>query len=806
MNLVQALASRIWGTPRQTERPAPSRPRTKILFEVLEDRCVPAATATVDYIISPLAGTTQYSSPGAVGLTPSQIRTAYGFNAISFGSITGDGKGQTIAIVDAYDDPKFVSSTSSSFSTSDLHLFDTAFGIADPPSFTKVNQSGGTSYPTGDTGWGGEIALDVEWAHALAPGANILLVEANSSSYSDLMSAVTYARGVAGVSVVSMSWGGSEFSGETSYDSIFTTPAGHQGVTFVASTGDSGQPGGYPAYSKNVVAVGGTRLTLGSGNSYAGETAWSGSGGGISAVESKPSYQSAVTQSSTRRTIPDVSFDADPNSGVAVYDSYANGSSAPWEQVGGTSFSSPSWGALIAIANQGRVINGLTTLNGATQTLPMLYALSASDFHDVTTGSNGYAASTGYDLVTGRGSPYANLVARDLSGSSSSGSNTGDAFEPDNTQATAANLGTVTGTQTWTNLSINVSSDVDWYQFTTVATGTSSNSVQIDFTNASGKLSLNLYNNSGTLLGSSTTTTNEEKLSLSGLAAGSYFVKVTGVNGSTNNNYSLTLNAPAASSNSTTYSATDLPQGIFDFGTTISTITVPNDIAISKLTVQLNITHTYDSDLAIYLVSPSGYVTTLAYRRGGSGHNYTNTIFDSSATKAISSGAAPFNGTYRPEQSLAAAYQGYDAAGTWELVVQDRAYLDQGTLNSWSLTIQGTSGTGIGPARAAAQTATSKATSSDVSSFLVSSRQLTASSLLRAFQQSSAGTTATSSDAGTSTSCSQDAANTSGATAALASSYQSNTALATKRMVSANIASNLLEVWRNELSLLRSEV
>src|SRR5438128_12553233 len=106
MNVVQALASRIWGTPRQTERPAPTRPRTKIQFEILEDRCVPAGIASVDYIVSPLAGTTQYSSPGPVGLTPSQIRTAYGFNAISFGAITGDGKGQTIAIVDAYDKPK----------------------------------------------------------------------------------------------------------------------------------------------------------------------------------------------------------------------------------------------------------------------------------------------------------------------------------------------------------------------------------------------------------------------------------------------------------------------------------------------------------------------------------------------------------------------------------------------------------------------------------------------------------------------------------------------------------------------------
>ncbi|HQR08480.1 MAG TPA: proprotein convertase P-domain-containing protein [Gemmatales bacterium] len=781
-------------------RPKTLRPQAKIHFEVLEDRCVPTATATYDYVLNPLSGATQYSSSGPVGLAPSQIRTAYGFNSISFGSVTGDGSGQTIAIVDAYDNPKFVSSTSNSFSTSDLHLFDAAFGIVDPPSFTKLNQNGGTSYPTGDTGWGGEIALDVEWTHALAPKANIVLVEANSASYSDLMAAVTYAKSISGVSVVSMSWGGSEFSGETSYDSVFTTPSGHQGVTFVASTGDNGQPGGYPAFSKNVVAVGGTRLTLGSGGTYSSESGWSYSGGGISTVESKPTYQSSVTQSSTKRTIPDVSFDADPNSGVAVYDSYANGNSSPWEQVGGTSFSAPAWAAIFAIANQGRVINGLGTLNGATQTLPMLYALAASDFHDVTTGSNGYSALTGYDLVTGRGSPYANLVARDLSGSTG-GTITGDAYEPDNTQATAANLGSVSGTQTWSNLSIHTSTDVDWYQFTTVAAGTSANSVQIDFTNANGNLSLYLYNSSGTLLGSSTGTTNQEKISLSGLAAGSYYVKVTGVSGSTNSNYSLTTNAPVPTSTTTTYSATDLPLGIYDYTTTYSTITVPSDIAISKLTVQLNISHTYDSDLAIYLISPSGAVVTLANRRGGSGDNYSNTVFDSTATKAISAGAAPFSGTFKPETSLT-NFNGKDAIGTWELVVQDRAYLDQGTLNSWSLNIQGTAGTGAGPARAATPAAAvGKTASSALASILASSaQQSSVASLLQSWQQSLS--TTSSSDTGSTANCLQDTT----AAAALAAAYQPGTIQAAAQLRTASIAGNLLEVLRNELTLLRTEV
>src|SRR5207249_3897850 len=131
-----------------------------------------------------------------------------------------------------------------------------------------------------------------------------------------------------------------EFSGETTYDGTFTTPAGHTGVTFLASTGDSGSPGGYPAYSPRVVAVGGTRLSLGANNAYAGEAGWSGSGGGVSTTEAKPSFQSAITLGS-RRMIPDVAFDADPNSGVAVLDSYSQGSSAPWIAVGGTSLAAP---------------------------------------------------------------------------------------------------------------------------------------------------------------------------------------------------------------------------------------------------------------------------------------------------------------------------------------------------------------------------------------------------------------------------------------------------------------------------------
>ena len=379
-----------------------------------------------NYIIcNPLSGTLYFPSdaPGdhsggfrplgssaPVGLIPSQIRSAYGIDSIFSGTTPGDGTGQTIVIVDAYDNPSFVSSTDPGFAASDLHKFDLQFGLPDPPSFLKLDQNGGTNYPDPDPDWGTEIALDVEWAHAMAPKANIVLIEADSAWDSDLLSiAVDTARRLAGASVVSMSFGRDEDSGDTSLNSLFTTPSGHTGVTFVASTGDGGSPGGFPAYSPNVVAVGGTTLTL-SGGAYLNETAWSGSGGGQSAYQTEPAYQIGV-QVSGKRQIPDVAFDANPTSGVAVYDSYGSGSSSPWIQVGGTSLSAPCWAGLIAIADQFRVKGGQTPMDSISQTLPILYRLAASNYHDITTGGNGgYHAGPGYDMVTGLGSPAANLL------------------------------------------------------------------------------------------------------------------------------------------------------------------------------------------------------------------------------------------------------------------------------------------------------------------------------------------------------------------------------------------------------------
>ena len=378
-------------------------------------------TAAPIVAITPATGST---SP--YGYSPAEIRSAYGVNSIQLGSVVGTGSGQTIAIVDAYDDPALVSSTASNFLASDLHEFDLEFGLADPFSFRKLDQYGGTDYPGTDpagpgNSWAVEESLDVEWAHVIAPGANIVLVEANSSSTDDLACAIATAAHLPGVSVVSMSFGCPESSTELQQDALYTTPAGHAGVTYVASAGDSGAPGGYPAFSPNVVAVGGTILSA-PGGVYGSETAWSlsdgwGTGGGQSSYEPEPSYQTGVQQSGWRE-MPDVAFDA--ATAVPVYDSYDFGQSTPWEGVGGTSLSAPCWAGLIATADQLRATQGLASLDGPTQTLPALYGLPAADFHDITSGNNGYPAGPGYDMCTGLGTPVASSLVPALAAWSAS--------------------------------------------------------------------------------------------------------------------------------------------------------------------------------------------------------------------------------------------------------------------------------------------------------------------------------------------------------------------------------------------------
>jgi hypothetical protein len=252
-----------------------------------------------------------------------------------------------------------------------------------------------------------ETALDVEWAHAIAPAANIVLVEA-FPVLTDLLGGVSFAATLRGVSVESLSWGSGEFSGENSFDSVFTTPPGHNGITFVVSSGDSSVVE-YPSSSTNVLAVGGTTLNVTSTGTYVSETGWSGSGVGFSAFEPGQSFQTAALKASGLRTnaraTPDVAWDANPNTGVSVFDSVGG---LGWVQVGGTSVGAPSWSGLIAIADQGLALAGKGSISNAQTDL---YQLPSSDFHDITSGSTPFhSAGSGFDLVTGLGSPKANLL------------------------------------------------------------------------------------------------------------------------------------------------------------------------------------------------------------------------------------------------------------------------------------------------------------------------------------------------------------------------------------------------------------
>jgi subtilase family serine protease len=361
--------------------------------------------------------------PPGSALTPAQTRHIYSIDRIS-----NLGAGQTIAIVDAYDNPNIFSDTDvfdRQFMTTlgGTTSYYTAYGASNTW-LTQAFASG--TRPPGDTGWGQEIALDVEWAHAIAPQAHILLVEAKSSSFSDLIAADQYAVNH-GASVISNSWGGGEFSGETSYDNNFNAT----GVTFVFSAGDSGNQS-YPALSPYVLSVGGTTLSHDSNSNWTGEAGWSSGGGGVSRYEAKPGYQSRLSYS--RRSNPDIAYDANPSSGFAVYDSYGG---YGWNYVfGGTSAGAPQWAAIIALANQGRADAIESRLVGFTQTLPAIYAMTTGttgteQLNDVTSGSNSVgSAGPGYDLVTGQGTPRrADLVYQALVGNSSTSSIGDPGFE-----------------------------------------------------------------------------------------------------------------------------------------------------------------------------------------------------------------------------------------------------------------------------------------------------------------------------------------------------------------------------------------
>jgi subtilase family serine protease len=361
-----------------------------IIFSLITPFILKASSEINDFKARPPIHIYGKSSVSSSGLTPQQIKTAY--------HLPQTGGNGTIAIIVAYDDQTI---------EKDLNVFSKNFHL---PACTisnscleKHTMDGTTSY---DAGWALETSLDTEWAHAIAPSAKILLVEARTSSGKNLLDAVDYARSRADVVAISMSWGGKEFRSETSLDEHFQST---KDITFFASSGDKGNGASWPAVSPYVVAVGGTSLSfLSDGLSVKNETAWSGSGGGISSIEKEPAYQLSydIKKAKGMRAIPDVAFNADPKTGYSVYRSLPYSSSLKnWYVIGGTSAGAPQWAAIKAL--------------GGSASNKKFYEDKAKDnnnayFKDIISGSNGNcsyycAARQHYDYVTGLGSPLSYL-------------------------------------------------------------------------------------------------------------------------------------------------------------------------------------------------------------------------------------------------------------------------------------------------------------------------------------------------------------------------------------------------------------
>jgi subtilase family serine protease len=316
------------------------------------------------------------------GYGPKDLQSAYGLPSATTATPTGP----TVAIVDAYDDPK---------AEQDLAVYRSQYGL--PPCttgngcFRKVNQSGKpTGLPRSDGGWAQEISLDLDMVSAACPSCKILLVEAKSPTLANLGTAVNTAARL-GAKAISNSYGGSDTNGTSAYD--------HPGIAIVASTGDAGYGVESPASFRTVVAVGGTSLRPASTARGWTESAWSGAGSGCSTLNTKPSWQTAATSCSGKANA-DVSAVADPDTGVAVYDSFAYQGASGWLVFGGTSASTPIVGSVYA-------------LSGTTADYPASYTWAhAAQLNDVTSGSNGTCptavwcgARVGWDGPTGLGTP-----------------------------------------------------------------------------------------------------------------------------------------------------------------------------------------------------------------------------------------------------------------------------------------------------------------------------------------------------------------------------------------------------------------
>ena len=439
--LCAVVAFSVQGAAAPTQDKSPKQPKPATVHphkKVCPDKPAPAVHCDAEIVTSDDGVTPLGSSlPPSSAYEPADLQAAY-----ALPSATG-GAGQTVAVVDAFDDPK---------AEADLALYRAHYGMTACTTangcFKKVNQNGAASpLPAGNSGWAQEISLDLDAVSAACPNCNILLLEAASANFDDIVVAEDTAVAM-GATAISNSYGSGEWSTEAAYESHYT----HPGVAITVSTGDSGYGAEYPATSAGVTAVGGTTLGIDSSARGFSETAWSGGGSGCSQYISKPAWQSGV--GCAKRTVADVSADADPNSGLAVYDSYGSSGTSNWYQIGGTSLSSPLVAAIYA-------------LSGNTAVAPGSPYSHSDQFYDIVSGHNGSCTPTylctagpGYDGPTGFGTP--NGTGAFGGPASTTATSSGSSSSSSSSSSTTTSTTVASGTQLVANPSFETGTLAPW--------------------------------------------------------------------------------------------------------------------------------------------------------------------------------------------------------------------------------------------------------------------------------------------------------------------------------------------------------
>ncbi len=583
---------------------------------------VPAARSNKGGIQPGFTGT----SPS--GETPASLSCVYGTWAGpgdaagcligGSGYKTPSGGTKVIAIVDAYHYPT---------ACNDFNHFSTQFGLptancSDPndPHFRVVYASG--SQPRANCGWAQEAALDIEWAHAMAPDAQIILVEADSNSNTNLLKAVDVASGLvaqAGGGLVSMSWGSSEFSTESTYESRFSTP----GVTYIASSGDSGGKVIWPSASPSVVSAGGTTVNRNSSGAFTNETAWSSAGGGPSKYLLAGSYQSSIVLLDQLlngyRGTPDYSFDANPSTGVSVYDSTSCQGMSGWMVFGGTSVSAPSLAGIINLS--GNFAGTSSVQNSAydhysTASSGGNVCSYSSPFNDVTAGSAGTYPATGcWDFATGIGSPRG---VTEFTGS-------GGTATPDFSISASPSSRTVTA-GSGTTYTVSITSLNGYNGTVNLGTNALPNGVSAYFTPSS----LSGSGNSTLSVGTSSAT-----------AAGTYTITITGTDSTGSPAHSTTVTLVVNGQTTGDFSIEALPtsQRVSRKGSASYTITVTSQSSFSG-SVALSVSEAIPQSRANFSVNPltvssgSSATSTLTISTGpkSTGGPYTITITGTSGS------------------------------------------------------------------------------------------------------------------------------------------------------------------------------